>query len=231
MRTNALHRLQRLTALIALLCLLGIGWMVARAAGVDLDEASLALSPRQPTTQIALISGHAGYDAGAVCQDAAGQAVLTEAEVNARVAERVAALLRSRGSRVLVLNEFDDRLTGLRADVLLSLHADSCIALSGYKAAHRLNSPIVEEEARLLACIDTHYAETTGLASHPNTITHDMTDNHAFRRIDPQTPAAILEMGFLGGDQTLLTSQPDRVAQGIAESIRCFLAGSTEPSE
>ena len=231
MRTNALHRLQRLTALIALLCVLGISWMVARATGVDLGSASLALPLGPPSAQVALISGHAGYDAGAVCQDANGQATLTEVDINARIAERVAALLRSRGSSVLVLDEFDERLNGLRADVLLSLHADSCLALSGYKAAHRLNSPIAAEEDRLLACLDAHYPAATGLAAHPNTITHDMTENHAFRRIQPQTPAAILEMGFLGGDQTLLTQQPDRVAQGVADSIRCFLDGAQELDE
>jgi hypothetical protein len=30
-------------------------------------------------------------------------------------------------------------------------------------------------------------------------------------------------MGFLGGDQSLLTTGASRVADGIAESIRCFL--------
>jgi hypothetical protein len=29
-------------------------------------------------------------------------------------------------------------------------------------------------------------------------------------------------MGFLGGDQSLLTQQPDTVARGIVDSIRCF---------
>jgi hypothetical protein len=50
-----------------------------------------------------------------------------------------------------------------------------------------------------------------------------MLDYHAFNRIDPQTPALILEMGFLGGDQELLTAQQDRVADGIVASLRCFL--------
>ncbi len=231
MRTQALHRLQRLLAIISLLCVLAIGWMIARAAGVDLSSASMALPLSPPGDQIALISGHAGNDSGATCEDGAGQVTLTEADVNARIAERVAALLRSRGNQVLVLDEYDARLNGLQVDVLLSLHADACMALSGYKAAHRLNSPIEAEEDRLLTCIDTHYAEATGLSVHPNTITHDMTEYHAFRRIQPQTPAAILEMGFLGGDQALLTQQSDRVAQGIAESLECFLDTPAEPSE
>jgi len=52
-----------------------------------------------------------------------------------------------------------------------------------------------------------------------------MTAHHAFRKLDPQTPAAILELGFLGGDQELLTERPEVVAQGVVASLRCFLAG------
>ena len=186
MRTNALHRLQRLTAIIALLCVLGIGWMVARATGVDLGSASLALPLGPPSAQVALISGHAGYDAGAVCQDANGQATLTEVDVNARIAERVAALLRSRGSSVLVLDEFDERLNGLRADVLLSLHADSCLALSGYKAAHRLNSPIADEEDRLLACLDAPLSRSHRSGRAPQ---HHHPRHDGKPRLPPHRPA------------------------------------------
>ena len=50
-----------------------------------------------------------------------------------------------------------------------------------------------------------------------------MTQYHAFRRVAPDTPAAILEMGFLGGDRQLLTEQADTVARGIADSLLCFL--------
>ncbi|MBI3958612.1 MAG: hypothetical protein HY328_07370 [Chloroflexi bacterium] len=73
--------------------------------------------------------------------------------------------------------------------------------------------------------MDQKYVAATGLAYHPDTITHDMTDYHVFRKIDPLTPALILEMGFLGGDRALLTAGADRVAQGVADGIGCFLAG------
>ena len=67
------------------------------------------------------------------------------------------------------------------------------------------------------------YAAETGLAPHPNTITDDMRQYHAFRRIAPETPGAIIEAGFLGGDRYLLTKQQDRVTQGIATGIAAFL--------
>jgi N-acetylmuramoyl-L-alanine amidase len=67
------------------------------------------------------------------------------------------------------------------------------------------------------------YPAVTGLTKHADTITHNMTEYHAFRKVAPTTPAAILELGFLGGDRELLTTEAERSAQGVAESVRCFL--------
>ena len=67
------------------------------------------------------------------------------------------------------------------------------------------------------------YPAATGQPHHPNTVTHNMTEYHAFRKIDPETPAAIIELGFLGGDRELLASHPEQAAKGVADSILCFL--------
>ena len=130
-----------------------------------------------------------------------------------------------------ILDEYDPRLDGLEADVLLSIHADSCIDATGYKAAYYTRSRVPEAADRFLACIDDHYAAITGLPHHPDTVTHDMTEYHAFRKISPDTPAAILETGFLGGDQALLTQEPARVARGVADSILCFLEEPSDPTD
>ena len=126
------------------------------------------------------------------------------------------------GATVTILNEFDDRLQGLQADLLVSIHADSCIGASGYKAAYATNANVATAALVLNRCFDEWYAKTTQLTLHLNTITHAMTDYHAFRKIDPTTPAMILEVGFIGGDQQLLVERPATVAQGITESIRCY---------
>jgi N-acetylmuramoyl-L-alanine amidase len=173
--------------------------------------------------QVALVSGHAGYDSGAVCLGPDGGVLLTEAQVNADVAELAAELLRKAGADVVVLEEYDPRLEGLYADVLLSIHADSCIDASGYKAASYTRSRVPQADRRLLDCIDQRYAAVTGLPLHPNTVTHNMAEYHAFRRIARDTPAAILELGFLGGDQALLTTEAPRVARGVADGLLCFL--------
>ena len=52
-----------------------------------------------------------------------------------------------------------------------------------------------------------------------------MTQYHTFYEIDPNTPGAIIEVGFMLADRTLLTQRPDLVAQGIIDGILCFLQG------
>jgi N-acetylmuramoyl-L-alanine amidase len=227
MRRATVRRLQRLFAIIGFGALVGIVVIGARIVGMGLPwEDELATQPLVVASfnrQVALISGHAGHDSGAVCTDAEGNVIVTEEAINAEVSELAAGLLREAGADVVILEEYDPHIDGLQADVLLSIHADSCIEASGYKAAFYVRSHIPETEQRLLDCIDQHYAAVTGLALHADTVTHNMTEYHAFRKIAAQTPAAILELGFMGGDQALLTQEPARVARGVADSLLCFL--------
>ena len=228
MRHDALNQASRILLIVLLAAVGGIALLMARTAGFGLPDGS-GLLPQGVVgaawnDQVALISGHAGNDSGAVCEDAAGNVLVTEASINATVAEQAARRLRRAGADVTILDEYDDRLRGLEAAVLVSIHADSCIEASGYKAAVHVYSLIPETNARLLGCIDQAYPAATGLPHHPDTVTHNMTEYHAFNRIDPQTPAAIIELGFLGGDQALLVDHPELAAKGVADSILCFLA-------
>jgi N-acetylmuramoyl-L-alanine amidase len=234
-RHQTLQRIQRYLVMISFLALLGMGGITLRIVGVDLAAIQswlpAGLLGELFNRQIAIISGHAGNDSGAVCTDAKGQALVTEAAIIAAIVERATSQLQWAGAHVVILNEFDDRLAGLQADLLLSLHADSCIDASGYKFALTSRSTVPSARlATLGVCFDQFYREATGLNDHPNTITHNMTDYHAFRRLDATTPALILEVGFIGGDQALLTQEPDRVARGITNSIRCFFAKESDSS-
>jgi N-acetylmuramoyl-L-alanine amidase len=232
MRYRLVLLVQRVLLTVSIVVLVSMLLIVARVAGVEVPRFGQWIPQGFVSAAFArsvvLISGHAGHDPGAVCTDEQGQTIITEAEINAQVAEAVAQRLRRAGADVEILEEFDQRLTGLRADVLLSLHIDSCIDVSGYKAAHYTLSPISGEAGRLVACIDQAYPTATGLTQHSNTITHNMTNYHAFRVIDPQTPAAILELGFLGGDQELLTERQWAVVDGVVASLLCYL---TPPQE
>jgi N-acetylmuramoyl-L-alanine amidase len=234
MRHDTLARTQRIFVWLFFFAVIGIAAVAARTAGVyPTDAGGLARQGLVPTAwnkQVALISGHAGNDSGAICTDAAGSPTLQEADINAGVAALVAARLRQAGADVAILEEFDPRLEGLRVDVLLSLHADSCIDATGFKSSRYDGSTIPALSDRLVACINQHYAAATGLPENIDTITENMTEYHAFRRIDPQTPAAILELGFLGGDRDLLANQQDLLAKGVADGLLCFLDGGPHPT-
>ena len=167
-----------------------------------------------------IVSGHLGNDSGAVCEDG-----LTEAQVNLSVAKQVVASLAYRGYQVDLLDEFDARLPGYRADALVSIHADSCQVpnVSGFKVARVTDSAIPEAEDRLVDCLYKAYEDVTHLPRHPGSITDNMTNYHAFREIHPNTPGAIIEIGFLREDRRMLTIHDDLVARGIVAGILCFL--------
>jgi N-acetylmuramoyl-L-alanine amidase len=50
-----------------------------------------------------------------------------------------------------------------------------------------------------------------------------MTFYHSFNELDPNTPAAIVETGFLYLDYDMIVKQPDLPAEGITNGILCFL--------
>jgi len=186
-------------------------------------------TPTKPPKKIGLVAGHWStnprkYDPGAVCPDG-----LTEVEINLAIAQLVKALLENQGYEVDLLEEFDAALDGYQADALVSIHADSCNVprASGFKVASVLHSALPEEEDSLVKCLREEYQKATGLSFHEHSITYDMTEYHAFYEIDSQTPGAIIETGFMAADRQILVDQQDKVAEGIANGIVCFLeAGS-----
>jgi len=182
------------------------------------------LHPERPL--VGLIAGHWQSDSGAICPDG-----LEEVELNLAIARRVALILRQQDYRVEVLPEFSPKLNGYQAAVLLSIHCDSCVDnLSGFKIARMTHSSVPELEDRLVETLYEQYAAATGLEPHPNTITEDMRQYHALRQIAPETPGAIIECGFMGGDRYILTEEQDRVAVGIANGIIAFLRETPEAS-
>jgi len=174
--------------------------------------------------RVGLLAGHWQNDSGAVCPDG-----LQEAEVNLAVARRAAQLLREQGILVEVLPEYAAALDGYRADAFLAIHADSCLeGYSGFKVARLASKVDGAASDRLVGSVEEAYATATGLALSVDTITDDMREYHALRQIAPETPGAIIECGFLGGDRYLLTTEQDRVAVGIANGVEAFLRAEAE---
>ena len=201
--------------------------------GLGPQSTSLPVDGPTPTPRskplIGIVAGHSGNDSGAVCQDG-----LTEVSVNETIAAYVKQYLVDKGYDVDILTEFDNRLNGYSASTLISIHADSCDYINdvatGFKVSAPLANPHPDQAARLTACLRNRYAQITGMTPH-NSITNDMTSYHAFSEINANTPAAIIEVGFLNLDRAILTQKPDLIAQGITAGIVCFLNNENVSSE
>lgn len=184
-------------------------------------------TPTPVPPPIAIVAGHSGgIDPGASCSDG-----LREVDVTTEVARRIKAIMDAHGNRVEILAEFDPRLSATKRDyaprVFLAIHADSCIyEATGYKIVRAENSVTPQEDDRFVRCINTAYAAATKLPFHEGSITRDMTHYHGMNEINPTTPAAIIELGFLGGDHDLLKFKRDILSQGIVSGIEDFLKGN-----
>lgn len=199
------------------------------------ERLSLVLTPRpgenmpvvaQPLVRIGIVAGHWGNDSGAVCYDGNENVTLTEADVNLEIAALVQQQLTQAGYEVDLLREFDSRLNGYRALAIISIHNDSCEYVNdqatGFKVAAALNTSDANRANRLTACLTDRYQRLTEMTFHAGSITADMREYHAFREIDPNTVAAIIETGFLNLDREILTRRTELVAAGVVEGILCF---------
>ena len=168
--------------------------------------------------RVGIIAGHKDNDSGAVCDDG-----LTEASINATIANQVADNLQAQGIVTEILSEFDPRLHEYFATALVSIHADSCTYFNELATGFKIAGSSYTDSQALSICVEQAYGEATQLPYHANTITEHMTDYHAFREIGVGTPAIIVETGFMNLDRELLTTRADLAATGITNGILCFL--------
>lgn len=189
------------------------------------DNADAPPATSRPRIKIGIVSGHWGNDSGAVCENGT-----TEAEVNLRIATLVQQKLSALGYDTDLLNEFDPRLTGYQAAMLVSIHNDSCEYINdqatGFKVAAAVSARDNNLANRLAACLRDRYQRTTGLPLH-DSVTNDMSFYHAFDEISPNTSSAIIETGFLNLDYKFLTEKPEVAADGIEKGILCFINNET----
>lgn len=210
----------------------------------QLPTAAPTVKPTPVMPDVAIVAGHWAnasndsaptvHDSGATCPDG-----LREVDITKSVADKTLNLLQRRGYHTVLLEEFDARYKTVNPDfnprAFLSIHSDSCLVgadyafATGYKIAHAEPSDNPEQDDRLVTCLTRGYDRVAAKYDKPfnvNTITPAMTEYHAFRKIDPRTPAAIIELGFLGYDRDFLTNHQDELAQGLAKGLDDFLKGS-----
>lgn len=206
----------------------GLNQVQATQRVINLQPSPLPTEIRE--VRIGIVAGHSGppqdpsfeVDPGAVCPDG-----LTELEINQGVAREVVAALRRLEYEVDLLQEFDPRLQGYQADVLVSIHTNDCSDYgpegTGFNAASAFARQTTRgEDEALLKCLVAQYGAITGLPLHGG-VTADMTSYHTFSEVAVDTPTAIIELGFMRNNRQILTTQQTLLAQGVVNGILCFL--------
>ena len=114
----------------------------------------------------------------------------------------------------------------------MSIHANDCTdygePVNGFLVDKAEARPPGGYDAELVDCIAIYYTQATQLERRYG-ITRDMADYHVFRAISVTTPGAIIEIGFMRGDQELITARADLVARGIVDGILCYLEWGGPP--
>jgi len=156
-----------------------------------------------------------------------------ELDVNYAATQAAAQVLRAAGVQVDILPSTIP--AGYRADAFVAIHADQDLAghWRGYKVAPSSLTKDSADSSLLASDLAATYAADTGLPPdlHPEAITPDMRFYYAFNwrhfqhAIDPYTPAAIIELGFITdpSDRDLLFGHPDQVGQDVASGILQYL--------
>lgn len=152
-----------------------------------------------------------------------------EWEISLATAQQTAVILRERGVAVDILPATIP--PGYKADAFVSFHADGNedTSISGYK--------VVASEwdtdgraSRLAEALSAAYGAVVSLEE-DTAVTDDMTKYYAFNyhrfkhAIAPETPGAIMELGFLTNatDRRVITQKSAEISQAIAEGIWTYL--------
>jgi hypothetical protein len=160
----------------------------------------------------------------------------SESQVTLDIAQRAARILRGKGLTVEVLPATVP--TGYAADLFISLHADgaSSSAARGYKVSTRWRSDVAALDAVLVQALEDGYGKTTRMPQN-GSVTRAMRGYYAYStyrgeeyRIGADTPAAILEMGFMtsAADRAVMFNNPDLVARGVVAGIDNYYARRAE---
>jgi len=161
----------------------------------------------------------------------------TEWRVALNVAEMAAKKLRDKSPKYTVEVLPATTPPGYTADAFVMLHCDGNDknhTIRGVKVAHYDLTKMADADDRLVSSLLTEYMKATGMPKAPDTtITQDMTRHFSFTYIDRQTPAAIVEMGWLTTteDQQILVHDQPKAALGIANGILAFFGDSPIGSE
>ena len=177
-------------------------------------------------TQIGVLAGHWQDNPGEVCADG-----IIEADINHAIAEKVKLNLEEKDIKVNLFNEYDLDFLNYEADAFLGIYSGSCLETplppSGFKIGTSLTAGNPDLINAFAICLAENYQTYTNLPFTYEVINPDHSSFHIFRDINPNTPAALIEIGALSTDRDLITNRSNTVAEGISAGIVCFIEKSS----
>lgn len=152
-----------------------------------------------------------------------------EWEVNMKIAELTAQLLKDKGVVVDILpSTVPEKYL---ADAFIAIHADGSLdtGKSGFKAATPRRD-FSGKGKSLLSFVESEYQKSTEIPLDPN-VTRNMRGYYAFawwryeNAVHPMTTSVILETGFLTSpeDRKIIVGSPEKSADGLATGIIEYL--------
>jgi hypothetical protein len=189
------------------------------------------LGPVRIGIQIGHLYAQEQPDELAALRTSTGAAVngVTEVGINQAVANHLRTTLEAEGFMVDLIPATIP--PGYRADLFISLHADSSPDPSrrGYKSAH-WRTPRNPREPVLKDFIDEAYFYYTGLPDDHNNVSGAMLGYYGFNHqrfrhaVHPRTPAIIVEMGYISNPQDLaFLRDPVNPAFALKRGILAYL--------
>lgn len=154
---------------------------------------------------------------------------ITEVQVNLAIVNHAAKLLEAQGYTVDILPATVP--PDYKADAFITVHADGNPnrLKSGFKIATSAGDGSGQGK-KLVKLLKKEYKSVTGMGYDPY-ITDNMTHYYAFawwkfdHSIDPSTPSAIVETGYLTNtsDRKIIAKYPHLPAQAIAQAVTAFV--------
>ncbi len=176
-------------------------------------------------SRIGIVAGHWGFDSGQVCDAALNN--VREVDVNLRIAAMVRDKLAANGYAVDLLQEFDPKLSDYTGLALVAIHNDSCeyinSSASGFKVAGIGTITYPVETKNFQNCMVDRYSRNTGMTYLGTTITSDPEMFYSYDMVNDYTTSLIVETGYLNLDYRMLTENTERIAQGLANGILCYI--------
>ncbi len=180
-------------------------------------------------SRIGIVAGHWGFDSGHICGPELNN--IREIDVNLRIATMVRDILTQKGYAIDLMQEFDPLLSNYTGLALLAIHNDTCEYINetatGFKVSSTTHVAYPAESKKFNECLIDRYSRDTGLEFRGNTISSDSEMFYAYNMINDYTTASIIETGYLNLDYRILTEKTERIAQGIADGILCYVNNET----